>query len=164
MKTKDALALGTIVLLTAAASAAGGSVTNRSSNKFWYRLLRKPPQTPPDWVFGVVWPVLYSMIAYSGYRAWQKRSTPEGKTALALWGAQLGFNAAWSPLFFGAHKARAALVDLGLTIITVAAYIGRIRRVDKVAAWTMAPYLGWLTFASTLNGGIIRRNPKLLSG
>lgn len=164
MKGKDALALGIIVALTAAASVAGARIAKRRSNKLWYRALRKPPQTPPDAAFGVVWPLLYGMSAYSGYRIWQRRDRPGAKASLALWGAQLAFNGAWTPLFFGAHRSRVAMVDLGLNLATLLAYTKRAALVDPTAAWLMAPYVGWLTFAGTLNYGIMRRNPRWLAG
>jgi len=146
------------VSLTVLASLLGGSVTR--SSKPWYRLLRKPKQTPPDWVFGAVWPVLYGLIAWSGSRAWKQRDAK----GVALWGTQLALNAAWSPLFFGARKPRAAMIDLGATLATATMYTARMAKLDKVAAAAMVPYLGWLSYAATLNAGIIKHNPRLLAG
>lgn len=162
MKLKDALALTGFAAVTLLATVPGGLTARKP--KTWYRALRKPKQNPPDQAFGIVWPVLYALIAFSGYRAWKHRQSAAGKRALALWGTQLFFNAAWSPLFFGAHKARLAMADLALTLGTAAAYTAQVAVLDKQAAWVMAPYLGWLGFASTLNAGIIAKNPKLLAG
>lgn len=164
MRLRDIGALAGFASLTLAALLVGSSASQRKSRKLWYRALRKPPQTPPDWVFGAVWPGLYSAIAYSGYRIWQKRSAADGKPALALWGTQLATNAAWSPLFFGKHRSRAALADLGVTLATATAYAAKAARVDRAAALLMLPYVGWLAYAGTLNLGIVRRNPKWLAG
>lgn len=146
--------------LTFLASLVGSQFSKRAPKRPWYRLLRKAPQNPPPWVFGVVWPALYSLIARSGARAWKKRD----KAALALWGLQLASNAAWSPIFFGAHKSRLALADLALTGASAAAYTARVAPKDRWAALMMAPYLGWLAFAGKLNADIVRRNPRFLAG
>jgi translocator protein len=144
--------------LTAGAAALGTLATRRGMG-LWYRLLRKPPFNPPSWVFAPVWTALYGMIATSGYRVWCRQPSPERTGALALWGAQLGLNGAWSWLFFGKHRKVAALVDLGLLVATVGAYTAVASRVDRPAAWLMAPYLGWTSFAGLLNEEIVRRNP-----
>lgn len=164
MNSKDLLALTAFGAATAATAYAGARVTSRPSNRLWYRLLRKPPQTPPDAAFGIVWPVLYALTAYSGYRMWKRRADPRAKVALGSWAAQLGLNAAWTPLFFGQHRARAALVDLGMNLGVVAAYTAQSARIDKVAAAAMVPSIAWLAFAGTLNLGIVSRNPRWLAG
>ena len=146
--------------ITALASLAGASVSRRAPKKLWYRALRKPRQTPPDWVFGVVWPALYGLIAWSGARTARRKD----RGGVALWASQLVFNAAWSPLFFGAHKSRLALADLGLTLATASAYTWRVAKTDRPAALAMTPYLAWLSYAGTLNAGIVRKNPALLAG
>lgn len=129
MKARNGIALGVFAALTAAASLLGSRSVRRP--KTWYRTLRKPKQTPPDWVFGVVWPVLYGLTAYSGYRMWKRRQMPGAKVALGLWGAQLAANAAWSPLFFGQHRSRAALADLGLNFASLAAYTAQAAKLDR---------------------------------
>ena len=124
----------------------------------WYRSLRKPVFQPPSWLFGPVWTVLYGTIAYSGYRVWRAPRSPERTRALALWGTQLALNAAWTPLFFGARKPAAALVDIGALDATAGAYAVAAAAVDPAAAKVVTPYLGWIAFATALNGAIVAKN------
>jgi len=80
---------------------------------------------------------------------------------LTIWWGQLALNGAWSPLFFGAHRARLALADLIGLASAVGTYTRTAARIDRPAAWLMAPYLAWLGYAGWLNLGIVRRNPRL---
>jgi translocator protein len=151
------IALASFAALTMGA-AAMGRVANPKSSRVWYRTLRKPPFQPPSWVFAPTWTALYGLMAASGYRVWKKTPSKHRTRALALWGTQLVLNGAWSPLFFGARRKRAAMADLIGLLGAVAAYTGTARKVDKSAAAMMVPYLGWLAFAGLLNEEIIRRN------
>lgn len=130
----------------------------------WYRSLRKPPQTPPSWVFGPVWSLLYTLSALSVWRVWLRPPSPARRAALTLWAVQHGLNAAWSPIFFGAHRPRTALVDLALMVPTAVAYTVVASKVDKPAAMLIAPYVGWLGFASSINIGVVALNPAHSSG
>ena len=143
---------------SAAVALAGGAVTARRRNRTWYRMLRKPSFTPPDRLFALVWPVLYTLGAVS---AWRVARTPPSRTrslALGLWGAQLAFNAAWTPLFFGAHRPRLAMVDLAGNYVSLGAYALTARKLDGPAAAMVLPYVGWLTFAGVLNASIVGKN------
>ncbi len=151
------LSLAGFGALTAVTAAVGGQVTAR--NKEWYRALDKPSFQPPEWVFGPVWTGLYALMSVSAMRVWKAPSSPARTRALALWGIQLAANAAWSPLFFGAHKPKLALADMAVMVASVVAYTNEARKVDKSAAWMMAPYLAWLGFAGLLNEEVVRRNP-----
>ncbi|HET7461394.1 MAG TPA: TspO/MBR family protein [Longimicrobium sp.] len=142
------------------AAVAGSLFTPRGGRtRAWYDALDKPSFTPPKWAFPVAWTALYTMIAASGYRVWRGPDSPARSRALALWRAQLGLNAAWTPLFFGAKNPEVALGDIGLLLPAIAAYANEARKVDAAAGWLMAPYLGWVGFATALNTGIVRRNP-----
>ena len=154
MKRHRLLAVATIVGSTIGAAALGGA---RPSS--WYRRLRKPAFTPPPAAFPVVWTALYALQAASAYRVWRAPKSADRTKALALWAAQLGFNAAWSPLFFGAHAPRAALVDLAALDGTLAAYVRRAAKVDRPAAWLASPYLAWVLFATAINERVVRLNP-----
>ena len=74
-----------------------------------------------------------------------------------MWGAQLATNAAWSPLFFGAHQTELAMADLGSNYVTLGAYANEARKVDTLAFVSVLPTMAWLTFAGTLNGAVVMK-------
>jgi len=122
----------------------------------WYRSLDKPSWTPPDWLFGPAWTVLYLMIAIAGWLVW--RSAGLG-AALAIWVLNLVLNAAWSWLMFGRRRIAAALVDAIAMLVTIIAFMIVAWPSSETAAWLFAPYLAWVAFATALNASILRRNP-----
>ncbi len=147
--------------LTGLAAAAGGRST-QGGRSLWYRALRKPPYQPPPAVFGPVWTVLYGTMARSAQRVWRAPRSPARTAALALWGAQLAVNAAWSWLFFARRRPRAALADIAVLSPLIGAYALTAGRVDRRAGWMMLPYLAWVGFATLLNREVVRRNRRLL--
>ena len=122
----------------------------------WYEALAKPEWTPPNWVFGPAWTVLYIMIAFAGWQVWRYRGLG---LALLLWFVQLGLNAAWSYLMFGQHDITAALIDIGAMWLTIVAFIVVARKVSTTAALLFVPYLLWVTYAGSLNAAIWQMNP-----
>ena len=121
----------------------------------WYASLTKPAWTPPDWLFAPVWTALYVAIAVAGWRLWRRtagRFTP----ALALWGAQLVLNAAWSFVFFGLRRPGWALLDIALLLACIAAFVWSARKASPVSAALFVPYLLWVAFATALNFEIRR--------
>jgi len=124
----------------------------------WYEALRKPAWTPPGWIFGPVWTLLYLMIGIAGFLAWEKGGPGGRFRPFAIYGLQLLANALWSWLFFGLHRPGLALTDLVLLwlllLVNIALFAGR----SKAAAWLLAPYLGWITFAGALNLAVFRLN------
>lgn len=142
--------LGLLPFLLLVAAAAAFGVTFQPGA--WYEALRKPPGTPPDWLFGPVWTVLYLAIAVAAWRVWRARPGPS--TAIVLWGAQLALNAAWSWLFFGLERPGLALLDigalLGLLAFTTAAFL----EVDRTAGLLFIPYVAWVGYATYLNAGL----------
>ena len=143
---------------TILAGVLSGAVNRKPKNQLWYRALRKPAITPPPFVFALVWPALYASAAWSAWRVWKTPSSPARTTALTLWGVQLACNVAWSPIFFGAHRPRLALADLGGNFVALGAYAAAASKVDREAAALVTPYLGWLGFAGFMNAGIITNN------
>ena len=121
----------------------------------WYASLEKPVFTPPDWVFGPAWTVLYILIAIAGARTWLAECSGR---AMRLWFAQLVFNFAWSPAFFGWQDPAAALVIIIALLISVAAFILVSWRRDRLSATLFLPYLGWVAFATALNAAIVLMN------
>lgn len=142
-------------LLLAFAAAATGALFRPDA---WYARLRKPIGLPPRWVFPVVWSLLYTLMAVAAARIFSASDSPERSLALALYGAQLLVNAAWSWLFFGCHRPLAALFDLGLLLLLISLSAMVFARVDTIAATLFIPYWLWLCTALYLNAAIWRLN------
>lgn len=150
---RDLFSLLAFLALCFAVAAAGGAATATSVHG-WYQGLAKPPFNPPDWLFAPVWSVLYLMIALAGWRLWRRRAAAGAGAALRWWGLQLGFNLAWSFVFFGARLPGAALADIVLLLGAIGVTILLAARVDRAAAWLLAPYAAWTAFAALLNASI----------
>jgi benzodiazapine receptor len=125
----------------------------------WYAALNKPSWHPPSWVFGPVWTTLYAMMAVSAWLVWRQGGFARQKGPLGLFLVQLALNAAWSPLFFGLQQPGAAFVCIIALWLAIAATILVFRRVHRIAAWLLVPYIAWVSFAAVLNGVLWRLNP-----
>lgn len=118
----------------------------------WYATLHRPWFSPPNWLFGPVWTVLYALMGIAAYLVWQEGR--RAKKALKLYWTQLAVNAAWTPLFFGLHNPALALADIVLLFILVAITVFAFARVRHTAAFLLLPYLVWTSFATMLNFAI----------
>lgn len=134
--------------------------------------LKQPKFRPPPWLFGPAWTLLYGLMGYASHRALTTGLNPlssaaslqNAKHGATLYSIQLGLNYLWTPLFFGLKKPKAAAVDI-LALGGTVAYLTYVwAQVDSVAAWCLAPYLGWLGFATYLNFGIGMLNDWDLEG
>ncbi|PWJ21688.1 tryptophan-rich sensory protein TspO [Jannaschia seohaensis] len=123
----------------------------------WYDRLEKPPWTPPNWVFPVVWTSLYLALAFVGARLAPMAGS---EYAMAFWAMQIAFNALWTPVFFGLRKMRAAFVVMLLLWVAVAGLVASAWPLDRLSALLMLPYLLWVTIAGALNASVLRRNPS----
>lgn len=132
-----------------------GGVVTRPAIEGWYAGLTKPSWTPPAWIFGPVWTVLYVLIGVAGWRIWIRRaSSPAKWLVLRLFAAQLLLNAIWSPLFFGLREPFLALVDIAGLWVMVLLCWNAMRTADALASWLFVPYLLWVSFAASLNAAI----------
>jgi len=141
------------------AAAGLGSLFTRPAIEGWYASLPKPSWTPPNWVFGPVWTVLYLSMAIAAWLVWRRGGFPGAKLPLALFAAQLALNVAWSGLFFGLRTPGAALAEIVLLWLFILATAIAFWPISRVAAWLMLPYLLWVTYAAGLNYSIWRLNP-----
>lgn len=137
----------------------GRSVAAGNENA-WYVALAKPSFTPPGWVFPVAWTILYVLIGFALAIALSARGAPLRVVGVVLFVAQFALNLAWTPLFFGAHKAGAALVLIVLIFALSLATAWTFSRFRPAAAALMLPYLAWLAFAGVLNWQIVQLNPN----
>jgi translocator protein len=142
------------LLVCFAAAAIGGQFTPG----VWYDRLAKPEWTPPDWLFGPVWTVLYAMMAVAAWLVWRRTGFAEGRWALGLFALQLVLNAGWSAIFFGLQRPGLALAEILLLWVVILATLIAFWRVRPLAGALLVPYLAWVSTATALNFEIWRMN------
>ena len=151
------IGLVVLIVLCFAVSGAGAAVTSPAIES-WYVRLAKPAWTPPGWIFGPVWSVLYLAMAVAAWLVWKQGGARAAQGPLALFTVQLAFNAAWSWLFFGLHSPGLALADIVLLWATIAATMVAFWRRSFAAGLLFVPYFAWVAFATLLNLAIWRLN------
>lgn len=150
---------GWLMLVFAAASL--GGFASASATAF-YRDVVRPAWSPPGWLFGPVWSVLYLCMGIAAWLVWRARGFAGARFALGLFIVQLIFNALWTWLFFVWRLGGLAFAEILLLWLLIAANIFLFWRVDKRAGILLVPYLAWVSFAAALTWAIWRLNPGLL--
>lgn len=143
-----------MVLVCVSVGYYSGTVT-RDSITTWYPTLVKPFFNPPNWIFAPVWTLLYIMMGIAAGLVWSSDSNIKAiKKALGVFAIQFGLNALWSYLFFGLHNPLLALVEIVLLWLMIWETYNQFKKIDKVAAYLLIPYLAWVSFATILNASI----------
>lgn len=124
----------------------------------WYELLQKPEWTPPNWVFPVVWPILYMLMGISAWMLWKMKEVSIYQTEFNWFFVQLLLNALWSWLFFGMHMVGTALAEILLFWISIAFTILLFYSRNRIAGILLIPYLLWVSYAVVLNFAIWQLN------
>ncbi len=128
----------------------GGRLTS-SSVQGWYQTINKSSWTPPGSVIGIVWTILFILIAISMLIVWNKM--PPGSRInwlAAIFAVNLILNVGWSWLFFGQHLIGWAVLECALLDTTIIALIVLIWPASALAASLLIPYAVWVAFATFL--------------
>lgn len=144
----------TVFIGACCAAAATGSMFPPGK---WYAALEKPSWNPPNWVFPVVWSILYIVIAVAAARV---SGLPGSALAMAFWALQIALNTLWSPVFFGLRRLRAGLVIIVLLWVSVFGAMLTAWQLDTTAGMLLVPYLVWVSIAAALNASVLRLNPN----
>lgn len=159
MKDKAANVIGLLAALVLCYGAAAlGGLFGAAGAEGWYAGLAKPSWTPPPWLFGPVWTILYAMMAVAVWLVWLQRRRQRVARPIVVFAVQLAFNAAWTPLFFGLHRPDLAFVDIVLLWLVLAVTVRLFLKHTVAAALLLIPYLLWVSFAAALNFAIWRLN------
>ena len=139
-----------------AAAVLGGIAVDTDSR--WFRTLDLPPWYPPPQTFGIVWSALYAGTAWAGGEVLTR--DPAGRRTFArAYAVNLALNAAWTPLFFRAHRPWLAAAESAVLTASTVDLLRRAAPVSGRAAVALAPYAAWTAFATLLSAAIARRNP-----
>ena len=145
------LLLFAFMLLVFSFAAAGAWIAQSSVNS-WYTELQKPSLNPPNWVFPIVWNILYFLMALSAWLVWRTGGGfNRTGAALSVFGMQLGLNLTWSVVFFGMRNPGAAVLETIILLAVIALNILMFWRINRLAAALLVPYFLWVAFATYLN-------------
>lgn len=135
-----------------------GSFFTISKINSWYAGLIKPEFSPPNWVFGPVWNILYLLMGISLFLVLISKKSKDRSLGIKLFYAQLILNALWSMVFFGLENPLGAFLIILVLWSSIFATIKIFFRVNKTAGYLLLPYIAWVTFAAFLNLAIVILN------
>ena len=135
------------------------SLLSRQGMMLYRETVKKPPLTPPGTVFGIVWTVLYALMAIGAARVCAAPDSRARQKALNEFIIQLTLNFFRSLIFFNVRRYGPALLWLVILWVFVVRMICAFRKTDSPAAVLQIPYLVWVTFAVYLNYGVWILNP-----
>ncbi|MBT6724427.1 MAG: tryptophan-rich sensory protein [Planctomycetaceae bacterium] len=147
-----------ISFLVCFSAAAIGSLTTTPQIPNWYADLAKPIWTPPNWLFGPVWTILFSLMAIAAWLVWRKHGMKNARSAFGWFGIQLVLNSLWSVLFFGWNNPGAAAAEILLLWLTILLTMVTFSKKSKAAGLLLVPYFLWVSFAMVLNISIWQMN------
>ena len=142
-------------IITFSASFLGAIVTFVSKEP-WYSELSKPVFTPPDWVFGPVWTLLYLSMTIAIWSVWNKNF--RNLNIVYIYFIHLFFNTTWSIIFFGLNNLVLSLINLVILILFIVYLIIKFKEISKLSFYLMIPYLVWCCFALILNSTLVYLN------
>lgn len=151
-KVKDEFNLGDLII-SIIIHLGGGYVIGilAGNSKEIYARLEKPFFSPPDFVFPVVWSILYVMMAIAAYRIYQLKKSENVRGALGVYTIQLVLNFLWSIIFFKFRLYGIAFIEVIILLIFIFISLWKFIRVDKIAGYLLVPYALWSSFAAVLN-------------
>jgi translocator protein len=127
-----------------------GSLFTDTGN--WYDSI-KPSITPPNYVFPIVWTILFFLIALSFYFSMDRalKESRKRKRTVIVYVVNLTLNVFWSYLFFALKSPLAAFINIILLLISIVIMMEVAFSIDKKATYLLIPYLLWVLFATLLN-------------
>ena len=146
-----------IMIIVAELAGSVGSLVTFPSIGSWYSALNKPAFSPPNWIFGPVWIILYALMSIAAGLVWHSKSKLKG-SALKVYGLQLGLNIAWSLIFFGLRLPSIAFGEIIILWISILATSAVFRKISRTSSLMLLPYIAWVTFALILNYSIMVLN------
>lgn len=145
-------------ILSMIASALGAETAKINTSvptEEWYKKLEKSSLTPPSWVFGYAWAVLYALIIASFFLYIGAKYTVTG---IVLYVVQFALNLMWSGIFFEQRRVCTALALLATLNVVVFFTYREFMKASKTAANLLLPYMGWILFALYLNYYVCANN------
>jgi tryptophan-rich sensory protein len=122
----------------------------------WYNKLNKSSLTPPNYIFSIVWPILYIMMGTSFYI--YISSNNYNTSGIILFIIQLVLNLSWQPIFFKYKMIFESYNIMILLYIILCLTHNNFKAVNIYSSYLLIPYILWINFALYLNFYIVKHN------
>ena len=145
-----------ILTVTYFSSAIAGYVTRLNIDP-WYQSLNKLSFSPPNWIFGPVWTILYALMSIAIWVVYEKTKATDlnfSKKILKIYFYHLIINFTWSFVFFYYHLIFAAFINIIFLIAAIVILMVLYFPKSKISFVLMIPYFVWVMFAAILNFGL----------
>lgn len=117
-----------------------------------YETITKPKLSPPGYIFGIVWPILYILMSISLYRVYMKlKIKNKSSSSILLYIIQLAINFLWPIIFFMSRLYGLSWIILLILIVILIIVIFKFYKIDKLSGSLLIPYLIWCIYALYLN-------------
>jgi tryptophan-rich sensory protein len=150
MKKNNILKLSVSLALPLGIGAIAGMYTSEAVSE-WFAALNKPSFSPPNWLFGPVWTMLYILMGISLFLIWKQEPSRQRNRAISVFLVQMALNFAWSFIFFYFNRIGLALIEIMLLWISIILMLLQFYKLKPLAACLNIPYFLWVTFATILN-------------
>ena len=128
----------------------GSIFTMNAVKSSWYNMI-KPSITPPNYVFPIVWSILFFLIALSLYFNWINADKKQKSSIVLIYGINFILNILWSVLYFGMKNPLIAFFEILALLVSIISMLSVSNKISKKAAYLLIPYLLWVGFATILN-------------
>jgi len=135
-----------------------GSIFTDFSIQTWYVVINKPFFNPPNWIFALVWTILFVLMWVASFWVLGKARKENCDRVLWVYTLQLFLNFLWSVFFFGLQSPLFGLINIILLWVVILRNIRVFYKVDKKSGLILLPYLLWVSFATILNLSILILN------
>ena len=120
------------------------------SDSVYYKSLNKPFFAPPGFLFGIIWTILYILIAISIYKVFEKNSFSDTKDYNKSLLINYFSNQVFSFFFFTIKSPFLALIDTIIVLISSLFLYLETKESDEKSSKYLIPYIAWNVFASIL--------------
>ncbi len=151
-KTINILKFCISIILPLGLGSVAGMVTSEAIPE-WYASLIRPSFSPPNWLFGPVWTVLYVLLGISLFLVWKQPPGTDRNRALLIFSVQMVLNFAWTIIFFYFKMLQLALIEILVLWLSILIMMLWFYKVKPLAAYLNIPYILWVTFATFLTAG-----------
>ena len=124
----------------------------------WYRSLNPPPWQPPDFIFGIIWPYHFIVLAIAAVTIAQRASTSASLIYLGFFALSVICALTWAFQFYRPHNLQAASIALTLTALLTIPMVIIAFRTSIPIGLALLPYQAWVAVAANLSYTYSRLN------